>query len=224
MAQSAALMNDQARDVYNDTVVLPYLNIARSQLKQTFELNNVPVTNETSATIPTEAGLTAIGVETDPALPSDLIEIQRLWESQEGQETWLPMTRRDFLTQDILPNNTQISFFRVWAWMDQEIRLLAIVNDNDIKIDYIADRFPLLSLSDINEPNAIFNTELYFQFQTAGLCAEFIEENTSRANGLYNKADVALQQSLGISAKGRQSIVTRRRPFRASYKRRRLMT
>lgn len=225
MAQSAALMNDQSRDTYDDETVLPYLNIARSLLKQTFELNNVPVTNETSAVIPTEAGDTAIGFNTPEPLrlPEDLIEIQQLWESLEGQAVWLPMVRQDYLTPNILPNNTPIAFFRVWAWMGQEIRLLAITNDNDIKIDYIADVFPLLRLSNINEPNEILNTELYFQFQTAGLCAEFIEENTVRANGLYSKADNALQQSLGISTKGRQAIHTRRRPFRASYKRRRIM-
>lgn len=225
MGQSAALMNDQSRDVYDDDTVLPYLNLARQQLKQTFELNNVPVTNTTSAVIPTEAGDTEIGFGTTPplVLPSDLVEIEQLWESLEDQDTWVPMVKREFLTQDILPNNTPISYFRVWTWQQQQIRLLPITGNNDIKIDYIADMFPLVRISEINEQNEILNTDLYFQFQAAGLCSEFIEENLVRANGLYSKADNALQQSLGISTKGRQSIFTRRRPFRASYKRRRVM-
>jgi hypothetical protein len=221
LAASAALLNDQGRAVYTDTVLLAYLNIARNELQEIFELNNIPVTKETSVTLTVPAGDTAIvfdGVAPHAALPVDLIEIERLWESSTGQNSWSPLTKRDYLTQDL---QSPVTSFRVWAWINQEIRLLEAIADRDIKIDYIKSLFLSLAIGDIADPNTILNTDTFLQYRVAGLAAEFIDENASRSSALNSYGLMALERSLGISTKGRQSIVTRRRPFRASYKGRR---
>ena len=219
---SAALLNDVARDAYTNTVMLPYLNIARMDLEEIFELNSIPVTSETSAVIELPIGTTAVGFGTNPPLPANLIEIQELYESQSGLNNFFRVDKKDYITDYIL-GNTELSWFRVWSWQDQEIRLPSLIVAQDIKIDYIKSLFTPLVLSEIGLENSIKNTASFFQYRVAALCSEFIDENTERADSLNNNANSALERSLGISVKGMQTISYRRRPFRAGYKARRIV-
>jgi len=50
------------------------------------------------------------------------------------------------------------------------------------------------------------------------LMASNIAENPTRAQELNGDAIRSIDRALGITIKGRQSQVTRRRPFRAGYK------
>lgn len=222
LAKSAALLNDQDRATYTDEVLLAYLNIALSELQETFELNNIPATQKTSSVINVPAGETKIAFSgTLAELPPDLIEIQQLFESMEGQNTWVPMTRRDYLTRDSVGSNFPVQMFGVWAWYDQAIHVLESTQDNDIKIDYIGGLFTELTLPGLGRKNPILNTDTILEFRVAGLAAEFIEENARRADSLNGTAAAAMQRSLGISVKAKQAIAVRRRPFRASWKNRR---
>ena len=225
LASSAAVLNDQTRAVYTDAVLLAYLNMALAELEEIFELNNIPVTNETSAIINVPAGITVIGYNTapDPVLPPDLIEIQQLWESLEDQEAWTPVTKKEFLTQSSIINGSPIAAFGVWAWMDQEIHVLESNQDNDLKLDYIKSLFSEITVGQLNALNPITNTDTFLSYRVAGLAAEFIDENTVRADKLNLFGGSALERSLGISIKGKQSITTRRRPFRAAWKSRRIL-
>lgn len=219
----SALQNDTAQAVYTNAACLPYLNIALDDLQEIFELNNVPTTNETSGTIAVPANTSSIGFDTTPALPANLVEIQELFESPTGQDIWTPITKKEFLTNTIL-GTTKLTTFGVWAWINQEIRFRSSSIPIDIKLDYIQSIFPTpisINAIDVNIP--IRNVKTYLGFKTAALCSMFIGENETRAMVLDGLAGGALQRSLGISVKGRQSIVTRRRPFRAAFKRRRTM-
>ena len=137
LALSAGLLNDSVRDVYTNEKQLPYLNIARMELQEIFELNSIPVTEATSGVINVIATQTRIGYEPTIAggavLPSDLIEIKQLFESQEGQDKFVPMTRKEFLTPFQLNDSVQVSYFRIWSWQEQEIRVPNALNDIDIK-------------------------------------------------------------------------------------------
>lgn len=204
MEHASALLNDQARAVYDDLTQLPYLNMARMELEEVFELNNIPVTDETSAVIPVLAGQEIISFsEAEPtpvsALPNDLIEIRAVWERQSGQIQFVPAARS-------------------WRWKNQELNFYAMNYDAEFQLDYIKSLFVVLGMADLNNHNSIINTNTYFQYRTAGLMCEFIEEDITRAQGLNGNAFTALDRSLGISVKGRQNIMTRRRPFRASFK------
>lgn len=218
---SAGLLNDSDRDNYTDLVELPYYNIARIELEKIFELNNIPVTNETSAIVNVPAGITAIGFDTIPELPSDLVEIQRLYESFENQNVFVPVTKKEYLTPYQPGAAVPVALFGVWAWIGQEIRVFESLNDIDLKIDYIRHLFTFLDESDLNNKNIIINTDDYFFYRVAGLCARFIMHDAGRADALDGNAAGALLTSLGISIKGKQPIMTRRRPFRASFKARR---
>lgn len=216
MAKSAALLNDQAQQVYTNTVQLPYLNMSLQELQETFEQNNIPVTAETSDVIEVDEGISEIGFDTTPALPSDLVEIQEVWESQRDQNLWTPVSRRDYLPQYL--EGQEYSQFLWYAWNSQLIKLLPSTNDNDLKLNYTRSLFS--EITDESTPITVVNCATFLEYRTAGLCARFIGEDTPRADQLDGMAILALDRALGIGTKGQQAIFTRRRPFRASYKNR----
>ncbi len=216
----ASLQNDTAQDLYTDVACLPYLNMALDELQEIFEQNNVPVTNETSAviTVTSTTSVTEIGFSTVPALPSLLIEIQQLWESITGQNQWIPMTRMEFMPHYL--ELAAIQQFIFWVWKGQKINLPPSTQTNDIKIDYVKSIFATpIAIGDINTDLDVLNVKTYLGYKTASLCSMFIGENETRAAVLNGQAEEALSRVIGINTKGRQAITTRRRPFRAGYKR-----
>lgn len=230
MVNVAALMNDQDRAVYTDIVQLPYFNMALKELQETFELNNIPVTNVTSAVINVAAGINEIGFFVpafpndipDPALPylpDDLIEIQQIWESTEGINQWIPMNRKEFLPH-YLEDNMPINQFLVWSWQEQKIKLIASNADNDLKLDYIKFLFATITEATLGVDLPIINIDSFMHYKVAAICSMFIGENSERATALEGESDKAMSRTLGISIKGAQSIATRRRPYRAAYKQR----
>lgn len=219
MEQAAALLNDAAMTVYTYTAQMPYLNMALQELQEIFELNNVPVTDTTSDVIACTTSVTEIGYATTPALPEDMIEPQRLWEAPTGQENWIPMTRVDSLPLN--QSGVAIPQYVWYIWNSQEIRLMTVNQANDIKIEYIRNLFTLVS--DENTELGVINAATFLEYRTASLCAEFIGENPTRAGSLNTYAILGLDRVTGIGAKGRQAILTRRRPFRSAYKRRSYM-
>jgi hypothetical protein len=217
----AGLMNDPDQTLYTNDAVLPYFNLALQELQELYELNDIPVTNETSALITIKAGIKRVGFDTIPALPSNLIEIKQLWESQSGLNQWVPMDKREFLPHYLEDHITTITMFGVWAWEGGRIQLIPATQPNDLKIDYTCSIFNLpILIKDINVNLPFTNIETYLEYKTAAICAMFIAENETRAMALDSSSGTALGRALGIPIKGMQSVVTRRRPFRASFKRR----
>lgn len=219
---ASVVMNDGDRAAYTDAVLLPHLNTCLSELQELFELNNIPVTNDESATIVVPANTSEIGFSTVPALPSDLVEIQQLFESQTGQNSWIPVTKKEYLTASIL-GAVPISMFGIWVWEEQAIKVRPAVNPIDIRMNYIKTIFIELTIGMLGNQNTVLNTDSFITYRVGGLAAEFIEENFSRADKANAYAISGLERSLGISIKGKQSIAVRRRPFRAAFKRRRTM-
>lgn len=214
---SASLMNDTAQTVYTDAAVLPYLNMAIEKMLQVLERNNIPITNETSAAITLPIGTTVLGFATTPALPTDLIEIQQVWESATGLDQWTPMVQKEFIPHFI--QGVQTSKFLIYVWMDQEIRVPVSNADNDLKIDYVRQVIATpITIGAINTNLDVINCKNYLGFYTAALCSQFIGENETRANVLFQFAADAENDLIGVSIKGMQSITTRHRPFRSSYK------
>src|SRR5688572_26789928 len=106
MDASAALLNDVARSVYTYAAQIPYLKIALQELQEHYELNNIPSTDQLSAVIQVNEGVSAVrfnaaGTGADPKLPDDLIEPQKLWERTRDINPFVPMTRVDALPQSM---------------------------------------------------------------------------------------------------------------------------
>jgi len=222
MDKAAALMNDAAKTTYTYIAQAPYLNMAFDELQESFELNNIPITNQTTASIAVPIGVTQIdaieaagvGIVTYPV---DLVEIQQLFERLAGTgDSFIPMVQREFLPHatDVSPGQT----LQYWIWQDQKIKFAGAVTPREVKLDYIKTLFPteLVGSSIIG----VINARSFLYYRTAALCAQFIGENENRASDLNHFAELALDRVTGIGVKGKQSIVTRRRPFMSSYKRR----
>jgi len=224
MTSSAALLNDTSLSIYTFTKQLPYLNRALAELQEFFELNEVPVTSTVSAVLPVDAGITSIGYSPTPPvvgvtyLPNDLIEPSVVWERQRDINPYTMMSRLNFLPEYM--SGVEIPQFLYYVWESQEIRFLPANQDNDLKLDYIKYLFtPFTSVTGADQVN-VDNADSFLSYRTAGLCAQFIGENKTRADDLNNFAGLAMDRVIGIGAKGRQAINTRHRPFRSSYKKR----
>jgi hypothetical protein len=222
MDKAASLMNDTARSIYNYTVQVPYLQMALQELREHFELHSIPSTQLSSALINIPAGITeiiynGIGV---PKLPDAFVEPLELWERQAGIDPYIPMHRKDFLPHNIegIPTGAFIYF----TWNNQKIEFLVANRDNDIKIDYVQELFtPIVDETSLIN---VVNAATFLEYRTASLLAEFIERNLTSSNALGGYAMLGIDRATGIGVKSKQSIMTRRRPFRAGYKKRGWMT
>jgi hypothetical protein len=211
-------MNDTARTVYTYAVQVPYLRLAMQELQEYYELHSIAVTETSSAVITVPIGYTEIvynGVAPVPALPSDMIEPQQLWERQTGIDPFIPMNKREYLPHYLAGIETNQFIF--YVWQSQKIIMLPCIQANDIKIDYIKQLFTPVT-NESSQINVI-NAQTFLQYRTAGLLAEFIERNVPSANSLNALGILALDRATGIAIKGKQNIATRRRPFRSGYKR-----
>jgi len=219
MDAAAALMNDVNRRVYTYAVQVPYLNIALHELQELFALNSIPVTEKLNIPITVPAGLNIIDFGTsNPKLPNDLVEPVEIWESTSGLNQWTKMSR--VITMPPTNGNPPIlgNRLEIWNWENQRLYLSPANNIIDIKMEYIRSLFT--NATDENSVLNILNSETFLEYRTAGLLARFVGENPTRATELDGLASLGLDRVSGISNKGKQSIVVRRRPFRQSYKRR----
>jgi hypothetical protein len=218
MDGAAGLMNDSAKVTYTYAAQLPYLRMALLELREKYELNNIPVTEKSSAEIDVDAGETEIVFDgtTTPALPDDLVEPQQLWEKNRGIDPYIPMTRVDYLPHYLAGSPT--NQFIYWVWQEQKIIFLPSTANNTIKIDYIKQLF--MDVVEEDTPINVINAQSFLQYRTAGLMAEFIERNITSANAMNAYASLAMDRALGVGVKGKQAIQSRRRPFRQAWKRR----
>lgn len=217
MDDAAALLNDVAKNTYGYTVQLPYLKIAIKELRKHFELNNIPASDLLSAilTVPT-ANTGVIGFAgTTPVLPADLVDIQEAWQTTSGLNNWIPLPRLQ--TLNVYMTGISFSTLDGYVWEDQKVKFQASRSVAlDLKLQYVRELFTLPA--DQNSQLPIINGDIFLAARTAALVAQYVEQNKERSDDLNIQAGIGLDECLGIATKGRQAIVTRRRPFRAGYK------
>lgn len=218
MDRAAALLNDPGKTDYTYVNQLPYLNMAIDELIESLEESNFSPTNHTSAIIVVPASvnkLTPIEHPDSPHYPMDLVEIQEVSERLSGNtnDSFVPLARRDFL--QVYPANNSLIY---WHWEDQMIKFNpnGAITARDVQLKYVRQAIQLA----VNETSTIgtINSRSYLAYKTAAFCAMFIGENESRAAVLEALSDRAMERINGIHNKGKQQIMTRHRPFRASYK------
>ena len=213
MDTSAALLNDSAKQRFTYTVQLPYMKKAFRELRQLMESVNIPKTNRVAEMLAVPVGTTEISYVTTPALPADLVEIRQLWERSAGINPWVPMQRLETLPYSL--DGAPTANFILWAWIDNKIHLLETTQENDLKVDYIAQ---LDNIVDENTTIDVINGQTFLENRVAALCAQYISEDKQRADDLNNEANQALNTLEIIETKAKQTIFTRRRPFRQSWK------
>ena len=213
MDTASALLNDVAKQRTSYTVQLPYIQKAFRELRQLLQANNVPVGNLVAELLAIPAGTTEITYLTTPALPANLVQIRQLWERPAGIDPWIPMTRRETLPYSL--DGAPTANFMIWAWQGNAIKLLETTQENDLKVDYTDQ---LDQIVDQNSVITVINGETYLENRTAALLAQFVFEDKERADDLNGYAGEALDTLNIIESKGKQAILTRRRPFRRGWK------
>jgi hypothetical protein len=211
MDRSAALLNDKVKSLYNFTDQIPYLNTAIDELLEEMERNSISTTNKVSAVIPL-----AIGIDT-ATLPTDLIEIEDIFERDAGQSDFIPMSKVTFLPK-ISGSRTN---FNYWSYDGGVIKFLPSDRAKEIQINYVARIQVAVSNILGTDLITIPNSMNFLSYRNAALLAEFIGGNQAKADKLNMYAGAALDRLLGIGVKSDQGIVTRRLPFRFAWKSRR---
>lgn len=213
MARAGALLNDPNQTQFTNAVQLPYMQIAWDELAEIFEENAHDMMKVSNQTFVITTAMTDIGGSTGPSLPNDLIEIQTLYERTNGSsEDWQEMTRKDYQPEFVVTTTSLI----YWWWAKQIINFLGATTTRQVRVDYIGLTFA--ALTGPSSSIAVFNGINFLAFRTAGLCAEFVGENPTRATSLYASAEKALERLENINAKANQEIPARRRPFQATYR------
>lgn len=200
MDLAAAALNDVNKTVYDYDTQLPYLKMALQELSELFELNSLPVTEQSSAPIIIPTGTTSLkfNVNGPVRLPDNLIEIQQILARTPNSTGWFLLNRG------------------AWSWSNNILEFQPLFNYNEIKIEYIGSLFPKYIRADTIIP--VQNAQGYLSYKTAELISDMIEHNDARAQSNGARAEMSLDRIQGITIKSKQSIMARRRPFRAGYK------
>lgn len=205
IALSAAVrLNDQSQTDYTGAVMLPLIADAWKELQLELHLNGSLALEKMEAFVTLHQGATSF--TSDGAYPSDLLQPQRLMERHVGETFWKPMTKTMWP-----PDYTPIEYLQYWSESQQDIITTGATQDNQVRI------FGIKVLSDItsvNDPLPINNCQPFMVNRSAALAARFRGNNPTRANALDEMAALALTKLLGISARSKQGVRTRRRPFR----------
>lgn len=218
MDRSAALLNDPAKTDYTYAAQLPYLNMAIDELVENLEESNSSPTNQTTSSpivIPIGTNkITPIENPVPPHYPIDLIEIQEVGERMSGgADSFIPLGKREFL--QAFPTSGSLLY---WCWEDQQIKFnpSGASSPREIQLKYVRQAIQL-AVTELSIIGTI-NARSYLSFKTAAFCAMFIGENETRAAVLEAQAEKSLDRITGINNKGKQQMVTRRKPFRSGYK------
>jgi len=208
MNSAAALLNDVFKTDFTYAIQTPYLNMAISELTESLEESNVPITNEVSVIYP-------IPVGTNKLSNLDTItEIQELGERTAGRtDAFVPLPRKELV--ESYPVSSSLLF---WAWYGKEVRFNTNGANTPIEVQIKHIKHAFIPVADENSVIGSPEAHTYLSYKTAALCALFIGENPTRAAILDAQAERALERIITISNKGKQQIMTRHRPFRASYK------
>src|SRR5262245_29549493 len=121
MDLAAAALNDVDRTTYDYDTQIPYLKLAMQELQEIYELNSLPVTEQSSSAIPVNAGVTELrfNAPSQPRLPDNMIEPQQLWQRNENIFPWIPMQRREFIPWNL--EGVETSYLPCWVWQDNKI-------------------------------------------------------------------------------------------------------
>lgn len=223
MDRAAVLMNDPAKTDYTYITLLPHLNMALDDLKANLAENQSGIAIGNALPLLVPKFTAAVWPPDYPFQPPtvlkynvDITDIQEIVERRPGgsENEWMLMKRVEFH-----PLHEPMDILGSWAWEQRAIKFnyKGCNQDREIRIKYIIYE-ERLSASD--ETSIIGHVDLrpFLAFKTAAYAAMYIGENPGRAQLLDAQASDALDRILNIQNKGRQNIMTRHRPFRASYK------
>jgi hypothetical protein len=202
MDRSRAVLNDVAKDLYTDTVLLPYLQIANDDLSDELVDNGATVPKEVSVDLILPVG------SKSPVLPADFIVPIEVFEKNSGEtdDYYRFMRQRDFL-----PNGLPGNELGVWSWREQTINTQGSTQGKSLRVRYYR---LIASMAGVNSNVELAHALNYLAYHTAALAAEHIGQNRTKAIDLESQAMIKLGKLLKKEVKQNQARVFRRRPFK----------
>lgn len=202
MDRSRAVLNDVAKDLYTNEVLLPYLKIANDDLCDELTDNGATVNKEVTTDIPLSRGNKTL------VLPDDMIVPIEAYEKDAGQDD---NYYRYIWQREFLPNGTPGNELKVWCWREQNLSFVGSNLDKVIRVRYYR---LITQISGENTSIELTHALNYLGYHTAALAAEHIGQNRAKAIDLEGQAIVKLAKLLKKEVKQTHSKPTRRRPFR----------
>jgi hypothetical protein len=196
------LLNDPQGIIYNDTVLLPLVSKAYRELQIRLARSGMGSTKEVAERVPVAVGATSLG--DGSGLPPGLLYPIELREAPTGSrlEEFSHMEERNWE-----PTFQQTTELRVWAWREEEIKLVGCTTSRDLYIRYMKGLTPLTS---VTSPIYILNSELFLEARTAAIAAAVLGENYSRAETLNQDAEKWYDVLVGTLVKRGQRMPVRR--------------
>ena len=201
MDRSRAVLNDIAKDLYTDEVLLPYLKIANDDLSDELVDNGSTVQKEVSVDLPLSVGTR------NPILPGDLIVPIEVFEKDQGQDDsyYRLVHQRDFL-HNKMPG-TELA---EWAWREQAINFIGSTITKQVRVRYYK---LITAITGDNSPIELTHALNYLAYHTAALASEHIGQNRAKAIDLESQAIQKLHKLLKKEVKQNQARPVRRRGF-----------
>ena len=203
MLSAAALLNDSERNLYTDTVQLPYLKMANESIEQILQTYGIDIQRKNSTAIPVTAGDLLVN------LPTDFLMPVALWERASGQTQnfdWVPM-----IEQDSLVGFMQTTMLGVWNFRNNIINLTGSTQNREVLLDY---ERALSTISGTNSPIDNDKLKRYLTRKTAELCARYIGRNSIDADELLSREVIPAENDITmIFVKDMQGVRKRRGSF-----------
>lgn len=185
MLSAAALLNDSERNLYTDTVQLPYLKMANESIEQVLQTYGIDIQRKNSTAIPVIAGDLFV------PLPNDFLMPVALWERAEGQtlnSDWIPM-----IEQDSLVGFIPTTMLGVWNFRNNIINLTGSIQNREVLLDY---ERALSTLNSANSPIDNDKLKRFLSRKTAELCARYIGRNSTDADELLSREVIPAENDL----------------------------
>lgn len=174
------MLNDDAANLWSDTVLMPKLAQAHRELQAMLKLAAAPVMRVISGDLPVAISATTV---TNPA---DMVEPIRLWERLNGD----PVTAKVQMTEsDPLPIQAVASSLIYWQWMGEIILFIGASTNRFVNIQYWRSLPVPTANTDLL---GFINAELYLAPRTAALAAGSVGNKE-----LYDTATAVGKETIG---------------------------
>jgi hypothetical protein len=210
-ALAQSILNDKAGDYWTFDLLLPFLQLAFADLTSELELNEAPITRETTVILTIPANTQVIAFGTMPSLPEEFNLPLSLEERLAGQDNtdWLPMNE----VQDV-PDDIPTELLRYWWYDGEQINFLGSTVDEDIKLKFQANLHVPTTQDEYISVRGISN---YLSAQTAFYASASIgNDYTMKVAQSY--ASTYLERFIRLLTKNKQGLPIRKVGYRRKAK------
>lgn len=204
--ESRILLNDVGKQLYTDTILLPYVNKAYEELQSDLNKNGIQTTKEVSALFIVTAGVAPVLTTNDI---TNLIQPLALFERPSGSTSLF----NEMIEKDWEPEIDRTDQLRYWVWRENEIKFVGALIDVQVKVRY---RKSLSTLISGASAIGIIGAKQFLAARAAAVAAFAVGGSETRATTIQADAENELAKFITSEVKRNQRLVVRRKPFRRS--------